>query len=202
MVHIHRAAGSDAWGHSPWSVSRRRYSSRTSTPTATRRVGNALLLVPQLATLELAYRARGYTRHQGCTRYALGTSRRVAQGSMGGCCADLGPAGRFQRRGIPRTGDGLLSRDEFVALLGLVAAKAGHTYTHEHLSAMFTEADLDCNDAIDLNELLLLLRGDVARVIPRGVLKSSAAACARCTPSQTCPICSSPSPHVGTTYDV
>ena len=61
-------------------------------------------------------------------------------------------------------GDGLLSRDEFVALLGLVAAKAGHAYSHEHLAAMFTEADLDCNEVLDLNELLLLLRGDAVRL--------------------------------------
>ena len=40
-------------------------------------------------------------------------------------------------------------------------AKAGHTYSYEHLAAMFTEADLDCNEVLDLNELLLLLRGDI-----------------------------------------
>ena len=67
-------------------------------------------------------------------------------------------------RGSQHPGDGLLSRDEFVALLGLVAAKAGHTYTHEHLASMFTEADLDCNGVLDLNELLLLLRGDAVRL--------------------------------------
>ena len=75
-----------------------------------------------------------------------------------------GPAEVERCRGSAHPGDGLLSRDEFVALLGLVAAKAGHTYTHEHLAAMFTEADLDCNDVLDLNELLLLLRGDAVRL--------------------------------------
>lgn len=70
--------------------------------------------------------------------------------------------------GLQHPGDGLLSRDEFVALLGLVAAKAGHTYTLEHLTAMFTEADLDCNEVLDLNELLLLLRGEAVRLPPGG----------------------------------
>ena len=55
--------------------------------------------------------------------------------------------------------DGLLSRDEFVALLGLVSAKAGTNYEHEHLIGMFADADIDRNGVLDLNELLVLLRG-------------------------------------------
>ena len=54
--------------------------------------------------------------------------------------------------------DGLLSRAEFFGLLGLVAAKAGHTYSEEHLTAMFAEADINRDGALDLNELLILLR--------------------------------------------
>lgn len=54
--------------------------------------------------------------------------------------------------------DGLLSREEFFGLLGLVAAKAGHTYSEEHLTAMFAEADINRDGVLDLNELLLLLR--------------------------------------------
>lgn len=55
--------------------------------------------------------------------------------------------------------DGLLSRDEFIALLGLVSAKAGTNYEHEHLVGMFADADIDRNGVLDLNELLVLLRG-------------------------------------------
>ena len=84
---------------------------------------------------------------------------------MGGLAVQpRGPAEGERSRGSQHPGDGLLSREEFVALLGLVAAKAGHTYTQEHLASMFTEADLDCNDVLDLNELLLLLRGDAVRL--------------------------------------
>lgn len=54
--------------------------------------------------------------------------------------------------------DGLLSRAEFFGLLGLVAAKAGHAYSEEHLTAMFAEADINRDGALDLNELLILLR--------------------------------------------
>ena len=100
-------------------------------------------------------------------RYALGASRRAAHltAQWGGLAVQpRGPAEVERSRGPQHPGDGLLSREEFVALLGLVAAKAGHTYTQEHLASMFTEADLDCNDVLDLNELLLLLRGDAVRL--------------------------------------
>eukprot|EP00966_Prymnesium_polylepis_P321596 7377902-Prymnesium_polylepis.2 len=56
--------------------------------------------------------------------------------------------------------DGLLSRDEFSALLALIAEKdGGAAYSGDHLDKLFLDFDVDGNQVIDFNELLLLHNG-------------------------------------------
>ena len=56
--------------------------------------------------------------------------------------------------------DGVLSRDEFTALLQLIAQKdAGAPYSREHIEKLFRDFDVDSNELIDFNELLLLHNG-------------------------------------------
>ena len=60
-------------------------------------------------------------------------------------------------------GDGLLSRDEFVAVIDMVASQTGQSFTAEHVDHCFQQADVDRSGAIDLNELLLLRARGVVR---------------------------------------
>jgi hypothetical protein len=53
-------------------------------------------------------------------------------------------------------GDGLLSPTEFSALLELVSAQVGTSYTSAHIDQKFSQYDIDRSGFIDLNELLLL----------------------------------------------
>ena len=52
-------------------------------------------------------------------------------------------------------GDGVLSRDEFAAVVDMVAGTTGQRFTVEHVDRCFQQADVDGSGAIDLNELLL-----------------------------------------------
>ena len=60
-------------------------------------------------------------------------------------------------------GDGVLSHDEFAAIVDLVAGQTGQTYTPEHVDHCFLQADVDGSGAIDLNELLLYKQKGAAR---------------------------------------
>ena len=57
--------------------------------------------------------------------------------------------------------DGVLSREEFAALMHLVAEKdsGGTPYSGEHIDRLFGDFDVDANQVIDFNELLLLHNG-------------------------------------------
>ena len=50
---------------------------------------------------------------------------------------------------------GLLNREEFAAIIDLVAGQTGQSYTVEHVDKCFLQADVDGSGLIDLNELLL-----------------------------------------------
>ena len=57
--------------------------------------------------------------------------------------------------------DGVLSREEFAALMQLIAEKdsGGALYGDEHVDRLFRDFDVDANHVIDFNELLLLHNG-------------------------------------------
>ncbi len=59
-------------------------------------------------------------------------------------------------------GDGLLSPTEFSAVIELVAAQSGASYTSDHIERTFSQCDIDRSGFIDLNELLLLRHRHVA----------------------------------------
>lgn len=52
-------------------------------------------------------------------------------------------------------GDGLLSREEFGAIVDQVASQTSQSFSAEHVERCFLEADVDGSGAIDLNELCL-----------------------------------------------
>jgi hypothetical protein len=76
-------------------------------------------------------------------------------------------------------GDGLLSRDEFAALVSLAGGHSGQEFSPEHVERCFAQADVDLSGAIDLNELLLYVRRGRGDGDPHTV---AAAAAARARP--------------------
>ena len=58
-------------------------------------------------------------------------------------------------------GDGVLGPDEFTSLIELTISQTGEAVAADQLAQLFSQADVDESNFIDLNELLLLRRAQL-----------------------------------------